>query len=256
MERIGTCKELPVEYEVSDFKIDHAGYFSTLSYAVKGLLHRMNAIIRVKEKTREPYLAASFILPVDFERRETYLIRAPRHNRIFVRAGQHGEELTKRLLLQGSVPDAYIVAGDVLNVFDTAAGMIEPGETAVEAAIREGKEELGMDLDPSRLTHVGSLNGSIGLAAENLELFLYAIATRYESVSPPGDGDERIEVWRMSFEEAFKLLDDGLIPNAGGNALVARLKRLDLERRLSEVETRLALAEGHARRTHPYGHGC
>jgi len=60
----------------------------------------------------------------------------------------------------------------------SVAGHVGAGESAIAAAIREAREELGLDLNPSDLTHIGTipeqcvLNGGTYLDNEIHEVFL------------------------------------------------------------------------------------
>lgn len=234
MERIGTCGAPPDEYVISQVRLERRGYYSVLSYAVEGLRHWMEVIVR-RDGANRPYKAAAFVLPVDFANREVYLIRAPRHNRYFVRTAE-GLASLERALRDGGDPRRRVVPADVIDNWDTAAGMVEPGEPDDLAALREAEEELGMKLERSRLNHVCSMNGSIGVLAENLEGYVYPLEGRVDTVAPKGDGDERHAVWRLSFEEAFDLLDRGEFPNAGGRTLIAHLRILDLQKQLATAK--------------------
>jgi isopentenyl-diphosphate delta-isomerase len=84
----------------------------------------------------------------------------------------------RRVLLQrrASVKENWPDLWDI-----SVAGHIEAGETAVEAAVRETREELGIDLTASDLTHLGTLryqatlNGGAYIENEFHEVFLVVL---------------------------------------------------------------------------------
>lgn len=51
----------------------------------------------------------------------------------------------------------------------SVAGHVDAGESAVEAAIREAHEELGLVVEPAELTHIGTLTYSVVLRDDYIE---------------------------------------------------------------------------------------
>jgi len=78
------------------------------------------------------------------------------------RRGAHEIEvlIQKRSSTIRTWPNKYITS---------AAGHIDVGETPVEAAIRETKEEIGLSISPSQLTLIGVYRGSLVADADHTE---------------------------------------------------------------------------------------
>lgn len=108
-------------------------------------------------------------------------------------------------------------------LLEIVAGNIDPSETALEAARREAKEEVGMDLGD--LEKVAEMFGSPGGLSEKVTIF----SALGERTSRGGGLEgEDVEIVQMSVEEALDRMDRGEIHD--GKTLVA-LQWLALRRR-------------------------
>lgn len=223
---IGRCGREVSSITLSDLRVERKGYLSLLTFSVAGVPHRFEMVERGR---------ATVILPVDFTRRLVYLTVQPRVKRWFART-QRGRDVVKRCLA-GEDQTAPITLPIVeFSVVDPAAGMIENGETPIECAIRELKEEAGIVVEAKDLKHVGTIAVSIGFTTELLELFLASVDRLYDVVTPAGDGNEIITVLQVSFDELFDWLDLGYFENAGGAILIRQLRILDLQNQLRELK--------------------
>lgn len=225
MERIGKLGEFPATYGASDLRLEHKGFLSIMSYKPSDVSHRYALMERGD---------AAFALPVDWVRRETYLLRAPRHLRVFTDTNEGKTAI--RAAMDGRATPSFETPAETVLVWDVPAGIVEPGETIEAAAVRELKEETGIAIATEQLAYVRTTYPSIGGTTERLMLFIAVLDRQYETLTPEGDGDERMEIWRMSFEDAFKLLDEGAIPNAGGCILLQHLRNMDLQRQLASAK--------------------
>jgi len=173
---------------------------------------------------------AVFVLPVDRVNGNVYLVRQPRHALALINT-KGVTAVNTALYREQSVPDPYTIPFKDILMLDVPAGMIDGRESPADAALRELLEETGIHCDSSHLTLAGWSYASIGGSTERLWLFIANVGD-HDSVSPFGDGDEQIEVYKMSFEEAFSLLDGDLIVNAGGRLVLEIFRRQCAERRL------------------------
>lgn len=103
----------------------------------------------------------------------------------------------------------------------SVAGHVSAGETAVDAAIREAREELGLDLNPSELKHIGTipeqfvLNGGTYLDNEIHEVFLTRRIINFSALVL--DPDEVAEVALVTLDE---LANYDLVPHPAEYALL------------------------------------
>ncbi len=98
-----------------------------------------------------------------------------------------------------------LARGDDPFLLEACAGLIDPGETPEQTAIREAWEELGVRL--VTLEPVGSIQASPGTLAEIMHLYIAPFGPEDRQ----GDGGgldhegEAIEVVEMGFDELFAL---------------------------------------------------
>ena len=97
------------------------------------------------------------------------------------------------------------------NVWDTSfAGHVDAGETPLDAVIREGKEELGIDVDISKLTHLFTIKEQLTykdiISNEFVDVFLLRDNIKLEDIvlqdSEVGD------VKYMKIDEFFNRIEN------------------------------------------------
>ena len=96
---------------------------------------------------------------------------------------------------------------------EIVAGMIDPGETPEQVAIREAHEEAGLQLDEVKL--VSQYLASPGTSTE--EVFIYFAETDLSEIGGHfglAEEDEDIHVTVVPAETAFAMIDKGVIKNA------------------------------------------
>jgi 8-oxo-dGTP pyrophosphatase MutT (NUDIX family) len=126
--------------------------------------------------------------------------------------------LQKRSLIKKSSPGMYHVS---------AAGHINVGETALEAAVRETREEIGVVIDPARLYLVHVTRSSRHLTSL-LHVFTYQLAGDESFSFDDGEVDAvrwyDLEVFRAMTESpaAHELIDQG---SAYFEPLIAAIER-------------------------------
>jgi len=98
-------------------------------------------------------------------------------------------------------------------LMETIAGMVEPGEEPQEVAIREAKEEAGIDLVSPRL--VRQFYSSPSATTE--QVFIYYAKTDLSEVGGVHGldaEDEDILVHVVKADEAIEMMEQGIIKNA------------------------------------------
>jgi len=98
-------------------------------------------------------------------------------------------------------------------LMETIAGMVEPGEEPQEVAIREAKEEAGIDLVSPRL--VRQFYSSPSATTE--QVFIYYAETDLSDVGGVHGldaEDEDILVHVVKADEAIEMMEQGIIKNA------------------------------------------
>lgn len=96
----------------------------------------------------------------------------------------------------------------------SAAGHIDAGETPIESAVREAKEEIGLDVDPQKLYYIFSLRTPLVLN-EIDHVYLYESPDNF--VPSFDDGEVESTEWlsldelrvRTSDPEKYHLVDQG-----------------------------------------------
>lgn len=96
---------------------------------------------------------------------------------------------------------------------EIVAGMIDTDETPEQVAIREAREEAGLNLESVQL--ISHYLASPGASTE--EVFIYYAETDLSDIGGlhgVADEDEDIRVSVISADDAFALMDKGVIKNA------------------------------------------
>jgi ADP-ribose pyrophosphatase len=105
-------------------------------------------------------------------------------------------------------------------LIEIPAGTIEPGEQVSECAQRELQEETGFKA--RSLLPMGQIHTCPGFCDEKIFLFL---GTGLELSPLPADDNEAIDVIHMSIDEAYALVEKGLITDAKTIAAMALYDR-------------------------------
>lgn len=135
-----------------------------------------------------------------------------------------------RAALLVTMPRAALRFAGGGDVLEAPAGLIDPGETAIESARRELFEEAGLRLEA--LEPAGAILSSPGISTERIDLFLAA----YDQADRIGDGggledeNENITVVEMPLAELWALMESDLAADAKTRVLVQalRIRRPDL----------------------------
>jgi len=221
MEIVRRIGEQPATYRYEDVRLERKGFLSVFSFQIGGdgrrdLMDRGDAVV---------------MLPVDFKRREIYMIEQPRHVKAFAATPEGRAALAAAG--QGTPPGPFELPAASVTVLELPAGMIDPGETAAQAASRELREETGIVVAPEALRKVAEYFPSLGGTAERMTAFFAELPDPVEMGATDGDGHERIIVWKMTFEEAWEHLASGRIETASSMTLLRELKIRDLEAKLA-----------------------
>jgi ADP-ribose pyrophosphatase len=118
-------------------------------------------------------------------------------------------------------------------LLEVIAGMIEKGEEPEEVAIRESKEEAGLNLTEVQL--IRRYLASPGCTPE--EVFIYYAETDLSQVQGvhglEAEGED-IQVHVMSADDAIQMLDEGIIKNS---ISIIALQWFQYQRLLKQVES-------------------
>lgn len=120
---------------------------------------------------------------------------------------------TDQVILIEQIRIPVIHSGQTPWLFELVAGMIEPGELAIDVAHRELLEESG--LNAKQVNFISSYFASPGGTSEKFDFFWAEVdASLANGVHGLDDENEDIQVHVMSRAEAFTLVKDGIINNA------------------------------------------
>ena len=154
---------------------------------------------RIVQRQMEDHGEAAAVLPYDADRKTALLVRQPRIG----------------LLYGGS--DPYLV--------EAAAGMIDPGESAAGAAVREALEETGVML--GEVEPVAATWSMPSVSSERIHLYLapYSAADRVAEGGGMADEGEEIEVLELPLKTLLEQADAGTLTDIKTLALVWALAR-------------------------------
>jgi ADP-ribose pyrophosphatase len=95
-------------------------------------------------------------------------------------------------------------------VWEFPAGLIDQGETAIEAAIREMKEETGLDVVEVLQEFPGAYS-SVGMTDEKVAV----VICRVEGEMNGSDGKEEIHVFEKTVDEVFEMVKNKKLKISG-----------------------------------------
>jgi len=154
---------------------------------------------RLAQRQLEDHGEAAAVLAYDAERKVALVVRQPRVGPLY--------------------------SGFEPHLVEAAAGMIDPGETAAAAAIREAGEELGVQL--GRVEPVAAVWSMPGVCSERIHLYLapYSAAHRVASGGGLATEGEEIEVLELPLKTLVEQADSGALTDMKTLALVWALAR-------------------------------
>ena len=114
----------------------------------------------------------------------------------------------------------YPISGEALEI---PAGKLNTGESHIDCAKRELKEETGLEAESVELLAQAYLNPAY--IKEKAHIF---IATKLKKGRQNLDEDEFLDVVKMPFKEAYKMVEEGRLPDA--KTQLAILKAADFAR--------------------------
>lgn len=95
-------------------------------------------------------------------------------------------------------------------LLEIVAGAVEEGETALEVAYREAREEAGCEIE--ELIEIRQFYTTPGGSSERITLFCGRVDSRHVAgIHGLAEEDEDIRVSVVQFDEAFKMLESGQI---------------------------------------------
>jgi len=218
MERFRTIGKQFKDYHYSDLRCERKGFLSVFSFAVAESRHRYELVERGH---------AVVSLPVDFANREVYMVQQPRHILAYAEERGPGRDALEAAKRGGAAPDAFAHEVSEVSIMELAAGVIDPGETAEQAAVRELQEETGFVVPESALEKIADYFPSAGESGLKMHAYFAHLPNPAVSTHTDGAGDESLVIWKMSFEEAWELLDAGQIRTASTQILLRELRYRD-----------------------------
>ncbi|MBW3018891.1 NUDIX hydrolase, partial [Candidatus Woesearchaeota archaeon] len=105
------------------------------------------------------------------------------------------------------------------NSIEVVSGGIDKGESPLEAAKRELKEELGIEAE--EWTDLGSMDPFTSVVSSPATLFL-ARKLKFSDTNP--EGTEKIKVLKVKFEEAVQMVMDSKITHGQSCVLLLKSK--------------------------------
>ena len=94
-------------------------------------------------------------------------------------------------------------------VWEIPAGKVDPGETAVESAHREIREEIGCQVD--HLQPLGKVHNALGMSDAQVQLFAARVTVQDKQQT---EDDEFIRLVCVPWDEALAMVKNGTISDA------------------------------------------
>lgn len=145
-----------------------------------------------------------------------------------VMALPYNPETRKALLV--TMPRAALRYAGGPDLLEAPAGMIDPGETAAQTALRELMEEVGLSV--AALEPAGAVYASPGTSTERADLFLapYRDADRVADGGGLASEHENITVVEVALADLWAMVEGGGVSDAKTRLLVQtlRIRRPDL----------------------------
>lgn len=127
-----------------------------------------------------------------------------------------------------------LAAGQYPWLIECVAGIIDPGETPEQVALREAEEEAGAK--PDHIEHIGKFIVTPGGSSETVELFVAQVdCSRIEGLHGLAHEGEDIRVFTLPVTEAYGMVKDGRIANS---MAVVAVQWLMLEREVLRARWR------------------
>lgn len=218
-ELVRKTAETPKRFRYGNVRLDRKGFLSVYSFDVEGTTHRHDLMHRGH---------AVVMLAADFAKRELYMIVQPRHVKAF--ADTEAGIAALAAARTGGSDTSFELDADDVTVLELPAGMIDRGESAEDAALRELREETGIVADASALREVGTFYPTLGGSTEKVTAFIVDLASATFGEAE-GDHGETIDVWKLPFEEAWRLVRTGFIKTSSSNILLRELELMELRAR-------------------------